>query len=295
LRRSLAFLGLVALLGACDGTTSDRGLDARMRIKGAQFVRGAMPAGSPSGPAVASVTLPNNDIRASFIDDPISGALDPAATAAAIGIDGDTGYWIVTAGVPQVATPDNPSFAALASFAADLAPGAYTLVVRAADGNGGYGPPHTVALTAEGPIVVTGAFVITLAWDTEADLDLHVVDPLGNELRHGSPSSQPPPPFVPDPDAGASYGYLDFDSNASCVIDGRRVEDVLWPNPPPSGHYVVRVDTASMCGQPIAHWTVTATLEGTVVGRAAGTSLDVDSRGPHDRGAGLTALELDVP
>jgi hypothetical protein len=288
-------VAIALLAAACDGATSDRGLGARMRIKGAQFVSGAMPSVAPTGPAVTHITLPTNDIFASFADDPISGALDPSATAAAIGLDGDSGYWIVTAGVPDVATPTNPSFAALASFAADLTPGAYTLVVRAADTSGAYGPPSTVDLTAKSTPAATGSFVITLAWDTDSDLDLHVVDPLQNELFHGDPSSVPPPPFVPDPDAGASYGYLDFDSNANCVIDGRRAEDVIWPSPPPPGHYVVRVDTASLCGQPIAHWTITATLQGAVLGHAAGTSLDVDTRGPHDRGAGLTALELDVP
>jgi hypothetical protein len=57
----------------------------------------------------------------------------------------------------------------------------------------------------------------------------------------------------------------------------------------------VRVDAASLCGQPIAHWTVRATLAGQSIGEAQGVAVDASTRGPHDLGAGVTALELDVP
>jgi hypothetical protein len=295
---SAAGLAWLAALGACSSgsATNDPALDARMRIAGAQFVRGPMPAGSPGGPHVASITVPNDNVRPSFSNDPISGALDPSATAAAIGIDGDVGYWLVLAGAPSVATPGDPTYAVLASFAADLAPGPYTLVVRAVDASGAFGPPSTETLTSTATPLPTGALVVTLAWDTEADLDLHVIDPSGDDVFHGNPSSAPPITFGQgDADAGVSYGYLDFDSNAECRIDGLRREDVIWSAPPPSGHYVVRVDTASLCAAPIAQWVATATLEGSRVGGATGTSVDADTRGPHDRGAGVTAFEFDVP
>jgi hypothetical protein len=253
-----------------------------------------MPAGASSGPRVASILLPTNTIRASLADDPLTGALEPSATAAAIGLDGDAGYWIVEAGAPSVATPYNPSFAALLAFASDLtAPREYTLVVRAVDDHGSFGAPSTQTLTATSIAQPTGTVVVTLTWDTEADLDLHVVDPLGNEISHGQPSSLPQ--VRPGEDAGTTYGLLDFDSNAGCVIDGRRQEDVVWPNDAPAGHYTVRVDTTSMCGQPIAHWTVRATVRGVAGTPAAGVSVDWDTQGPHDRGAGLRALDFDVP
>jgi hypothetical protein len=293
-RAAILVIVACALVACTGGASSDRGLGATMRVKGAQFVPGAMPSGDPGGPRVASLLLPNNTIRASFADDPLSGALDPSATAAAVGLDGDTGYWIVSAGAPSVATPDNPSFAALLAFAADLAaPRTYTLVVRAVDEQGTFGAPSTQTLTAASVAAPAGSVVVTLTWDTEADLDLHVVDPLGNEISHRQPSSLPQ--VRPGEDAGTTYGYLDFDSNAACVIDGRRQEDVIWPNDAPPGHYTVRVDTTSMCGQPIAHWTVRANVRGAAGTPAAGVSLDYDTQGPHDRGAGLRALDFDVP
>jgi hypothetical protein len=286
-------------LSACgSGATSDQGLGSRMQVEGAQFVPGPLPSLSASGPHVASVEFPTNTIWPGRADKPFQGSLDPQATAAAVALGGDDGYWIVTAGVPDFATPTLPTFQGTASFAATLSPGQYTFQANAIDANGIFGPTATVALTAidaspaSAPPV--GALVVTLTWDTEADLDLHVVDPLGNEIYHGDPSSMPAFAGEQPADAG-SYGYLDFDSNADCIIDGLRREDVIWPNAPPSGTYLVRVDTPSLCGQPIANFQVRVVLEGVAIGSASGVSLDSDTWGPHGRGAGELVLSFVVP
>ena len=302
MRLRALLLAQAAMVLACTaGATSDPGLGAWMRVRGAQFVRGAMPSGVSEGPEVQSVLLPTNTIWAGLDGKPLTGALDPTAVSAAVAIDTDEGYWIVPAGPPDVATPTLPSYGATLSFSPSLAAGSYTLVVRAVDAHGVFGLPGTQPLTAIGAQpaipVPTGALVVTLSWDTESDLDLHVIDPLGDEIFHGDPNSIPPPSPgnpTPSPDAG-SYGFLDDDSNAQCVIDGRRQEDVVWSAAPPSGHYLVRVDTNSLCSQSIAHWTVTATSNGRSVGAAQGVSTDSDTWGAHDRGAGVNALGFDVP
>ncbi len=119
-------------------------------------------------------------------------------------------------------------------------------------------------LTAGTPAPPTGALVVSLNWDTEADLDLHVVipnvadpDDADRALDQApigcrrSPSAQPL-----DPTRLATAPYLDFDSNANCVIDGLRQENVIFPTggAPPPGDYTVRVDTSSLCGQADAQW-----------------------------------------
>ena len=290
---------LVGLLGlaflACGASVKDDpGSDAYLRVPGASFVRGPMPAGAPGAPGVASIVLVNAFIRPSLVDYPIAGALGSGATAAAIGLEGDVGYWIVVAGPPDVATPADPSFDATATFAAGIVPGQYTLVVRAVDAEGRFGPPRTQTLMAHAsPSAPAGDLVITLTWDTESDMDLHVVDPSGQEIFHGAMSDQPPP-FAPQPEAG-SYGHLDWDSNANCVLDGKRQESVIWPGRPPAGRYVVRVDAASLCGAPIAHYDVEALLDGRSLATAQGVAVDESTRAPHDRGAGVTVLDLDVP
>ncbi len=294
-----------AVLWACPwtvacgaGTPFEPGLSSLLRVQGAQFVDGPMPDPASAAPHVDSLAFPTNTIWPSEIDKAFSGSLDPSATAVAVALSGDRGYWIVTAGVPDVSAPTLPTFRSTASFSPALAPGQYTFEARAVDSSGHFGLPATQTLTAIGappsaPAPI-GDLVVTLTWDSESDLDLHVVDPLGNEIYYGDPSSAPFGVAQADADAG-SYGTLDFDSNAGCVIDGLRREDVVWPGPPPTGSYQVRVDTPSLCGQPIANFNVIATLYGSLIGQASGVALDSSTWGAHGRGAGTLVLTFEVP
>jgi hypothetical protein len=297
--RFLAPLALAVALApgaACNGADADTGDDAEMQIAGAQFVRGAMPEGE-AGPKVAGVTLVTTTLRIGTVGKPIVGALDPGGAAALLQLGGDRGYWILSAGVPDVATPGFPSFHASASFARGVAPGPHDLVLRAVDAAGNVGPARVESLTAIDPSIPEGRMVVSLSWDSEADLDLHVVLPDGVEVYNRNINSyEPPPPGqAPDPTAYQHGAVLDADSNAQCQIDGRRRENVVWKDPPAPGHYVVRVDTFSMCGEISAHWTVDVLADGQSIGRATGTALPVDTRFNHDRGAGVLALELDRP
>ncbi len=295
--RARAILGssLVAL-AACNGVPADQGLDASMRVSGASFVEGAMP-GAEDGPEVVAVNLSSNAVRAGQIDKPLSGALDPSATAAAIGLAGDRGYWIVPAGLPDVQAPGFPTFSVKLSFSPDLESGPHDLVVRAVDAEERFGPANPRTLTASKAPGPEGALVVSLRWDTEADLDLHVVDPDGVEIwKRNINSYEPPPPGEPvDPDAWKAGAILDLDSNAACVIDGRREENVIWKAAPPSGRYLVRVDTFSLCAEAFSDWWAEARLDGKRLGRAQGTSGESDAEQPHDRGAGVLALEFEVP
>jgi hypothetical protein len=297
--RALARMALAALLllvSSCStGVKADAGLDAYMQIAGAQFVRGAMPGGSASGPDVLQIMLVSTNIWPGLQADPIGGVLAPTATAAAIALQGDVGYWIVPAGVPAVATPNDPSYSASAVFSEGIVAGNYTLVVRGVDPSGNFGTPMAQVLVAEDSPTnppPRGDLVVSLTWDTEVNLDLHVVDPTGVEIYWGQQSSQPP--FQFDQVDGGSYGYLDDDSNANCALDGLRREDAIWPNAPPPGHYVVRVDTGSLCGQAIANWKLAVTLDGQEIGHAIGVALEADTRGSHGLGAGVLALQFDV-
>jgi hypothetical protein len=287
---------LALVLSCSNGVPADRGTDAYMQVSGARFVRGPMPAGEMSGPGVAAVTLVNNEIWPGMQNDPIGGTLDHTATAAALGLQGDVGYWIVGAGVPNVATPDSPSFAASAQFSLGIVPGTYTLVVQSVDETGTFGLPTTQILTEEDSPLnppAKGALVVTLTWDTEANLALHVVDPNGAEIYWGNQSSQPPFSFTQAD--GGSYGYIDYDSNANCVIDGLRREDAIWPNAPPPGTYIVRVDTPSLCAAADAYWDVTVLLAGKKVAEAHGVALAADTMGTHGLGSGVLALKFVAP
>jgi hypothetical protein len=294
--RALAMGLLGTALGCGSGATADVGLDSRLRIEGAQFVRGAVTA-SDDGPTVAAIVLKTSTIWPGYANKPIAGSLDATATAATLAMNDDPGYWIVPAGPADFATPTLPSFRATASFASTLVPGSYTFEAHAVDASGRVGPPNRQTLTAlaaaPSSTGMPSGLVVTLTWDTEADLDLHVVDPAGEEIFHGDATTLDS--FTPGSTSASSYGFLDVDSNADCAIDGLRLENVVWEGPPPSGHYLVRVDAAALCGQPAAHFSVRVSLQDAVIATASGIALDSDTWGPHDRGAGLLALSFDVP
>jgi hypothetical protein len=281
---------------SCSGVKADTGQDAYMQVPGAQFVRGPMPAGSSKGPGVVSINLVNTDVWPGLENFPIGANLEPTAMAAAVGLQGDVGYWIRSAGVPGFTTPTLPSFSATAAFSLGIVPGTYTLVMRAVDNDGNYGVPATTTLSEENSPLnapATGALVVTLTWDTESNLSLHVVDPNGDEIYWGNQSTQPP--FSFDQVDGGSYGHIDYDSNANCVIDGLRREDAIWPDAPPPGEYTVRVDAPSLCGQVEANWKVVAVLDGKQVAQASGIALDPDTRGTHGLGSGVLAFTFNTP
>jgi hypothetical protein len=271
---------LALLVAGCGAAPADSGVTAWLRVAGAQFQPGAI-SDAAGGPAVAGVLADQTFIVRGSTGNALAGTLDAGATAAILALDGDSGYWIAVAGVPDVTAPDQPTLHA----DYDLSPlsplGARDLTVRAVDDAGRAGAPTAAHLVVVDAVPPTGALVVTLTWDTEADLDLHVVDPGGGEIWARAPA-----------DAG---GVLDGDSNAMCVIDGRRSESVTWAAAPPSGHYLVRVDLPWLCGAGFADWTVAVQLDGAQIAAAEGYSDESATRGVHDRGAGVLAVAFDVP
>ncbi|MDF2698074.1 MAG: hypothetical protein K0S65_6457, partial [Labilithrix sp.] len=238
--------GLLAM-PACDRTRADEGRDALLKVDGAQFFRDAMPE-AETGPKVVSTTIAAR-ARAGVVEQACAGELERAATAIAIGLVGDVGYWVLPAKIPLSAAPTSPTFEAVLAFAARLGQGSHQIVLRAVDGEGRFGPATLRPLEITSPLRPTGRLVISLAWDNQADLDLHVVLPSGLEIfkRNRTEYQRPPPSAGPvPPNAPTDGGVLDRDSNAMCVQDGQRAENVIWTDAPPKGHYIVRVDTFSL-------------------------------------------------
>jgi hypothetical protein len=125
--------------------------------------------------------------------------------------------------------------------------------------------------------------------DPTTPIEIWSKAPVGLPLRQ--PGEAPP-----DSDQIAAAGYLDFDSNAACVIDGRRQENVIFTDAAPSGTYTVRVDAFSLCGQADAQWQVTAaTPDGPIVSPAIWEATDTDTRGTHGLGAGRLAFTFSIP
>lgn len=299
-RPGLAPLGFVLLLllcgvmHGCDAAFAESGVTALMRVTAAQFAPGALP-GPQDGPAVTGLVTLQNTVYPGEVASPLSGSLGRGATAVALELAGDRGYWILPAGPAAITAPEEPTFAAQLCFAATLPPGRRALRAQGRDAEGRPGPLAELELEVLAAAAPAGALVVSLRWDTQVDLDVHVQQPDGTEIWSGMKTGYRPPPGQPaDPEAQARAGRLDFDSNAQCVIDGRQREDVIWSSAPPRGHYRVRVDTASLCQRDAAVWTLQLYREGALDAQASGQSTEAATRGGHGLGAGVLALEFDV-
>ncbi|HEY6880947.1 MAG TPA: hypothetical protein VI299_23140 [Polyangiales bacterium] len=292
----MRWLAGLTLLFACEGADSDPGLSAWLRVEGAQYASGRLPA-EGSGPAIVSLRVPHAQVLPGLRRELLSGSLPPSAQAVLIGVEGDRGHWIVSAGAPAIEEPSLPTFSAELSFAHATPVGPLVLVLSAVDGQGGVGPRQRVTLDAEAR-ARSDQLSIELRWDREVDLDLHVVTPEGRELWPGNINtyaSPPPGAAFPDPDAYRDGGVLDLDSNGNCVIDGRREERASFSAPPTPGTYTVRVATASLCEEAVAHWTLEVWLLGQLVQRAQGISQSWDTRQGAGLGDGVLASEFVVP
>ena len=295
-------LVLIVLAGCADLASSDPGIGAPLHIDHAQFRPGGFPAAT-GGPTVQSIQTLHATVIIGENRETVSATLDANATAAIVGLDGYRGTWIVPSGPPDF---ESPQFASLhAGFGLDVTPGPVTMVMAAVDAEGRIGEPAQASLVALDAPMPAGKLVVSLQWQGAADLDLHVVDPDGNEAWSGDPNTWKKPIGPADPQAWMTGGILDHDGNMSCTRDGSPSEDVVWsehmgatgPVEPivPPGEYTVRVDARSMCGDASAAWGVTVTAAGEIIAKVRGIATPYDATyEPHGAGAGITALHFQL-
>ena len=107
------------------------------------------------------------------------------------------------------------------------------------------GQVSDVAETAVQLIQVgSGDLQVSVSWNSPGDVDLHLVEPSGEEIYFDNPQSR-------------TGGRLDLDSNARCV-DGPRQENISWGSlNAPLGTYIVRVGYFDSCGAAETDYVVT--------------------------------------
>jgi hypothetical protein len=219
--------------------------------------------------------------------------------------DVGSGYWVVPVSSPDFNTLSDLLWTARIEFARDLAPGLHDLQVIAVQSDRTFGPltPDGIKRLTVHPLVPDADVVLSLEWDTDADLDLHLTGPLeqgGGELYPKQPSTAPfdssSMTFPP------GTGLLDRDSNGRCMRDGFRREDVVWNSheqgaavlgPPLAGTYRIRVDMFDACGQAYANFKVTLFEEGMPRFVRAGRLLVTDADG-GGAGSGLFVAEVEL-
>jgi hypothetical protein len=130
-----------------------------------------------------------------------------------------------------------------------------TVIVNFIDQTGRVATTTIRIMIQPGQALGGGDIQATLRWSGPADLDLHVIDPAGEEIYYNHVDS-------------ASGGHLDHDANANCngiADDDNPVENVFWPTgEAPAGTYTIWVKVFATCDAPL-DWHLSARRNGSIV------------------------------
>jgi len=261
---------------ACGGT-SHRGVrQAVTGVRGpdggaATFHEGALPA--PTG--TIDVTVPSTGTAINGGSTMITVVASAEITKIYVSVEGSDGYWELT-------VPAGSTVADVLLTLAQQLPASLVIVFEVGDAAGNISAPATVTTTIVQ--VKTGDIQVSVSWDADNDIDLHVVDPNDFEVYYGD-------------DISPEGGELDLDSNASCSpIDGINNENILWPiGKAPSGMYTVRVDNYENCSSAAVNYVVTVQKKGQAAQTFMGSFLADDPGDAGDAGAGVLITTFTYP
>lgn len=210
---------------------------ARVTVDGvrAEYFEGSPPA--PGSGPTANMPASSQVITGGSLQLDMTASGD--FTTVVVAVDGVEGYFMAS-------VPSSRAAARLVVTLAGLVPQLrFDYVVAVADGSGDFGPYSRTTMDA---IEVAGGDIqVSATWDTEADVDLHVIDPDGNEIYFGNRS--------------AAGGVLDLDANAACSTSQIFQENIGWAKGTASrGSYTVRLEYWSSCNVPETNYVVTVSL-----------------------------------
>jgi hypothetical protein len=279
-RATLAALAISAV--GCDvGQGPSTGIGEPLQLTNGQFIPGDLPGTPPLAADAGAIATDGGApplsvltyTYASTIVVPGAGSKniggDVTNDAVAVGVrlvDLGTGYWVVPVGAADLMLPTAQTFSMAMAFEPTDPPGLHDLRFVALGPNGNGGTQSDLQLCIESripdnghacdPTVAPPAAVFTLQWDTNFDLDLHVVTPAGLDYNaKDSPLGEPLEAGVRT--IPSNLPFIDRDSLRSCLPDGLRQEDLVFPDSLPSGRYHIYVDPFAACGQNQVHFTFT--------------------------------------
>jgi hypothetical protein len=268
-----SLLVAAAAHSACgSGVSANVGPNEPFTVGGAQFFSGDLPGTPPSadggtapGPTIQAVDYNNRHVIPGASGKGFGGLVSPDAVSVGVRLaDLGTGYWVVPVGPRDSQAPGASDFGFSASFGANDPPGNHALRMVGIDyaGNGGQQLDTQICIAnripdnghACDPSQPVPAAVISLQWDTNFDVDLHVIAPDGTDINPKTNPLQFPVDAGPPP---ATDPKIDRDSLGRCAPDGLRQEDLVFLDYPTVGPYDVYADPFDNCGQAAVRFKLT--------------------------------------
>lgn len=170
---------------------------------------------------------------------PISIVTPDNATGIIVGVEGHRGYFSIPVGTQMGNVPMRPESSNTTSMqlliGREIREG-FTISFAAQNSSGQVGDYQQ--LEVDYLAAGTGKLHISLSWDQENDVDLHLIEPNGERIYYGNSSS-------------VNGGELDLDSNPACYIDAINNENIFYEDDSEViveyGEYEVQVDLFSPC------------------------------------------------
>ena len=268
---AIAGAGLLLLAISCsksdDQTGASAGASVSSYLSGvsAGAAAGTLnPGALPAATGGPTVTVTGNGVVINGGTNPVAVSASAALSKVYVSVTGASGYYEV----PVSGTTANLTL----SLAQAIPTTTFELSFSGVSSTGAVGAPLVV--TTRTAKVGTGDVQISLSWDANSDVDLHVTDPSGEEIYWNNRRS-------------ASGGRLDLDSNSGCTIDGVRNENVTWPTGvAPRGTYTVKVDLWGSCGTTSSNFVVRVNKSGS----SENFSGTLTGPGDHQSGRGSGTL-----
>jgi hypothetical protein len=210
-------------------------------VRNADFNEGAAPAASADEtlPQIVNLTGPSavTNGGTALLHVQLSPPVDEPTFM--VQLAGDAGYHTVVGVDPE----GDGIYDVSVRVAGEALGTSLALSVALMDAAGNAGPPRQIEirLVQSG----TGDVKVTLSFDRLHDLDLHVVEPTGDQIFYERPAS-------------TIGGKLDLDSGAHCEPSVANTENVFWPSGgAPAGQYAVSVQNYQQCSPGAIAFTVT--------------------------------------
>lgn len=289
----------LALLSGCSSVKGKVGVDEPVKCRypaldgtrDAQFHAGAIPAAN-GGPDIVAPQTQNTLVPQGALGRKFTGNAKPGARAIAFRLnDVGNGYWIVPVGAEDPSTEHELSWELTCDFGGKVPAGKHAMQFAAAREDGAFGEISEIPIVVQSRIP-GGKVVLTLEWDTDADLDLHLISvQTGKQLDPKHPSTATSSDAGVDP-AQPNIGVLDRDSNAACVLDNYRQEDIVWKDGFVPGQYIINVNMFAACGAGGTNFKVTLRVDGEERLVRVGRLLDIDANGGAGPGLFVTTITL---